>query len=467
MRRKEDSFESMSQPALETSTAAMSHAPSLPRRLLRWFRPAPPAPPVPPAEVTRLYPRLRWRVFEAAFFAYATFYIVRNNFAPVAKEIGDVLHYDKSMIGDILAGTAIAYGMGKFVMGYLADRSDARKYVAVGMLLTAALNFIFGATSNFTAHFFLWTLNGLVQGMGYGPCTRGLSHWYSVKERGAIFGVWNISHNIGGGLAGFLAATCAGWWGWRSAFYVPGVIATLGAVYLFWRMRDTPQSCGLPPVEQYKHDYPPGETEEHERELSARELLFKYILPNKMLWVLSLANIFVYIARYSMVDWGPTYLKEVKGASLEEGGFSTLLIEFAGAAGMLSMGWLSDKLGGRRGRVSVIALTPLLLAFAAIRITPKGMLWLDMVLFALVGFFVYTPVMFSGVMSLDLTTKKAVGTAAGFVGFFGYVGRVIQGKGLGWIAQHYGWDPALWSVLGCTLIALILLAFTWNVRPRG
>jgi len=417
--------------------------------------------------VARLYPRYRWRIFESAFIAYATFYIVRNNFAPVSKEIGAALHYDKDMIGNILAGTAIAYGLGKLVMGYFADRSDARKYVATGMLLTAALNFIFGATTHYWTHLFLRTLNGFVQGMGYGPCTRGLSHWYSVKERGAVFGVWNISHNVGGGIAGFLAAKCAEHWGWASAFYVPGVIATLCACYLFWRMRDTPQAEGLPPVEEYKQDYPPARREDHEKELSARELLFKYILPNKMLWVLSIANIFVYIARYAMVDWGPTYLKEVKGASLAEGGFSTLVIEFAGAAGMLTMGWLSDKLGGRRGRVSVMAMVPLLVAFAAIRVTPKGMLWLDMTLFAVVGFFVYTPVMFSGVMSLDLTTKKAVGTAAGFVGFFGYVGRVIQGKGMGWLAQHYGWDPALWAVLGCTAIGIILLAFLWNVRPRG
>ena len=79
-------------------------------------------------------------------------------------------------------------------------------------------------------------------------------------------------------------------------------------------------------------------------------------------WVLAVANVFVYIARYAMLDWGPTYLKEVKQASITEGGFSTLLIEFAGAAGMLSMGWISDKLGGLRGRVSVIAMIPLLLS---------------------------------------------------------------------------------------------------------
>jgi OPA family glycerol-3-phosphate transporter-like MFS transporter len=224
---------------------------------------------------------------------------------------------------------------------------------------------------------------------------------------------------------------------------------------------------GSPAVEEYQNDYPPGETESHEKELSARELLMKHILPNRRLWILALANVFVYIARYSMVDWGPTYLKEVKGASLQEGGFSTLVIEFAGAAGMLVMGWASDKFGGFRARVSVMAMVPLVLAFAAIRIVPANMLWLDMVFFGIIGFFVYTPVMFSGVMSLDLTTKKAVGTAAGFVGFFGYLGRVIQGKGLGWIAQDYGWDAGLVAVLVCTLIGIVLLAFLWNVRPRG
>jgi len=436
-------------------------------RLLNWFRPAPPIPRLSESEIERRYPRERWRVFEAAFFAYALFYIVRNNLAPVSKEMGLALGYDKSMIGDILAGTAMAYGIGKFVMGYFADRCDARKYIAFGMLLTAAINFVFGATANYWGHVFLWTLNGFVQGMGYGPCARGLSHWFSPRERGTFFGIWNISHNLGGGVAGFLAAWCAERWGWPSAFYVPGVIAVLGAAYLFWRMRDTPQSVGLPAVEEYKNDWPLDHKDPHEQELTARELLLRYILPNKQLWLLALANIFVYIARYSMVDWGPTYLKEAKGASLTEGGFSTTIIEFAGAAGMVSMGWLSDKLGGRRPRVSLIAMIPLTFAFAAIAYVPARYLWLDMALFGVIGFLVYVPVMFSGVVSLDLTSKKAVGTAAGFVGFFGYVGRVIQGKGLGWIAQHHGWDTALWAVVICTIIGAVLLATLWNVRPRG
>ena len=150
-----------------------------------------------------------------------------------------------------------------------------------------------------------------------------------------------------------------------------------------------------------------------------------------------------------------------------EGGFSTLMIEFAGAAGMLVMGWVSDKLDGRRGMVSAICMFPLAGAFAGILVTPPGMLWLDLTLLTVVGFLVYVPVMMLGVMSLDLTSKQAVGTAAGFVGLFGYIGRVVQGKGIGWIAHNYSWNHALYAVLGCTLIAALLLLFTWNYRPRA
>ena len=558
------------------------------REFIQWFKPAPHRPRLPQAEIDRLYPRCRWQTFESAFIAYATFYLVRNNFAPVSKEIGAALHYDKVMIGNILAGTAIAYGVGKLVMGYFADRSDARKYITVAMLLTAGFNFLFASAMSYHAQLLLWTLNGFVQGMGYGPCARGLAHWYSVKERGTIFGVWNTSHCFGGGAAGFLAAACAQYWGWRSAFYVPGAIAALGAIYLFWRMRDTPQSEGLPPIEEFKNDWPPDEKEKHEQELSFREIFLHYILPNKMLWLLAFANIFVYIARYAMVDWGPTYLKEVKGATLVGGGLSTVVIELSGAAGMLVMGWLSDKLGGRRARLSALAMIPLLPAFLCLilsgslllsprdiqapeslveqlrsgtnaidqfvwrqipeparreltnvaanskaqqfalahelnavlqdetffdatrfagvklrprtqellaeklaaaklvyrnrllledafpamigqcRYTPVQLLWLNLVLFGIIGFFVYTPVTFSGVVALDLTSKKAQATAAGFVGMFGYVGgRVIQGIGLGWLAQNYGWDAGLYAIIGCIVLGIVLLSFLWNVRPRG
>lgn len=433
--------------------------------MIGFLRPAPHKPLLPPAEVARRYPRLRWQILESTFIGYATYYLVRNNLRAVSREMGEALAYSKDQIGDMLALTALAYGVGKFGMGAWSDRSNPRYFMALGLLLTALCNVLFGWMSSYPVHLALWTLNGLVQGMGWGPCGRSLGHWFSLKERGSVFAVWNIAHNVGGGVAGIVAAHSAARWGWRSAFHVPAALAVLCALYLVLRLRDTPQSEGLPPVEEYKGGGMRPD-ERRERELGTKELLEGYILRNKALWLVAAANFFVYIARYSLLDWGPTYLKEVKHASLEQGGYSTAAFEFAGVFSTLLMGWLSDRVGGRRGMVSLLCMIPVFCAFAAILATPPGLLWLDLSLFAVVGFFVYPPVMLLGVAGLDLTSKKAVGAAAGFIGLFGYLGRMAQGKAPGAIAQHMGWTPALYAVLGATLLAIALLAFTWNMRPR-
>jgi len=289
--------------------------------------------------------------------------------------------------------------------------------------------------------------------------------------------VWNVAHNVGGGLAGILAANTAATWGWRYAFYFPGTIALVCALYLFLRLRDTPQSVGLPRVEEYKNDFVDEGVRDVplERELGTRELLVQYILKNKYLWLIAIANFFVYIARYSMLDWGPVYLREVKNATLEDGGIAILILEFGGIPSTLLMGWLSDKVGGRRGMVSMLCMIPILGAFAGILINPPGHIWVDMTLLAVVGFFVYPPVMLLGVSALDLTSKKAVGTAAGFVGFFGYAGRTAQAMGFGWMADHFGklygmdtaWELVLYSILACTAMSILLLSLTWKIRPRA
>jgi OPA family glycerol-3-phosphate transporter-like MFS transporter len=431
--------------------------------LRKLFRPAAHAVRLPDDEARKLYPRFRWRILEATFIGYATFYFVRNNLPVISKEMGQALSYNKSQIGDLLALTAIAYGIGKFVLGAWSDRSNPRYFMPLGLLLTALCNFLFGASSSYFVHLTLWTANGLVQGMGWAPCGRSLGHWYSVGERGTVFAFWNLAVNVGGGLTGLIAAYSTLWFGWRSAFYVPGILAVLCAVYLMLRLRDTPQSVGLPPVEEYRNE--PAAQRDREDELGTRELLVNYILKNRYLWLLAAANFFVYIARYSMLDWGPTYLKEVKHASLQQGGFSTAIFEFAGMFSTMLMGWVSDKTGGRRGMISAVCMVPVFFAFAGILYTPQGMLWLDFTLFAVVGFFVYPPVMLLPVAGLDFTSKKAVGTAAGFIGLFGYLGRTVQGKALGTMADRYGWNVGFYAILVSTLLGILLLAWTWKLKP--
>ena len=432
---------------------------------------------LPESEVKRLYPRYRWRIMESTFLGYAGFYLVRNNFSVVAKDIEGALGYDHSTIGSILAITAISYGVGKFVMGSISDRSDPRKFMALGLLLTALCNFAFSGIGNAHLHMALWGLNGFFQGMGWPPCGRSMGHWFSVRERGVFFSIWNTSHNLGGGIAGLLAAYVAGLYGWQAAFYFPGAMAVIGSAYLFLRLRDTPQSVGLPPIEEYKNDF----TEEElvhglkEEELGTKELLFDYVLTNRYIWLLAVSNFFAYIVRYSMLDWGPMYLREVKEATLTGGGIAILVMEFGGIPSTIFLGWVSDKVSGRRGMVGTLCMIPIAIAFAVIALTPPGHLWLDMCMLAVIGCFIYPVINLITIAALDLTSKKAIGTAAGFIGMFGYIGRTVQAKGFGWMVDyfegiyslHTAWLIVMYTILACAVVAIVMLATMWRLKPKA
>ena len=206
-------------------------------------------------EIKKRYPKYRWSVLESTFLGYGAFYLVRNNIPIVTNDMATHLGYSIAAIGGISSALAISYGVGKFFMGMISDRSNARKFMAFGLLATALLNILFGSISNYWLHLSLWILNGFVQGMGWSPCGRLMGHWFSVRERGTVFSIWNTSHNFGGAIAGVLSAEAAKAFGWQNAFYVPAFICIIGAVYLYFRLKDTPQAEGLPPIEEYKNDF--------------------------------------------------------------------------------------------------------------------------------------------------------------------------------------------------------------------
>ena len=446
--------------------------------LRRFYAPPPPAPRLPENEVRARYPWYRWRALEATFLGYATYYLLRDNVPVVELEMRDALHYTREMSGNIMAVTALCYGLSKFLMGAVSDRSDARKFMATGLMLTAVCNFAFGATTNYDLHLLLWGLNGFAQGMGWPPCGRVMSHWFSERERGTTFSIWNTSHNLGGGLAGVFAAWAVErFGGWQYAFYVPGIVAMVGATYLLWRLRDTPQSVGLPPIEQHRDDYSDAaETAmDIERELTFRELFVEKVLRNKTVWLLAAANFFAYIARYSMLDWGPSYLREVKGASLQQGALSKTWLEFGGIVPTIFFGWITDRIGGRRALVASLCMLPIMGAFAGIIATPAGYLWLDYLLLMTIGCFIYPVINLIVIAALDSVSKKAIGTAAGFIGLFGYVGKAVGSKGFARIVDTYepvlgkneAWAIVLYTIMSCAGIAAVLLAIMWRAKPRA
>jgi MFS transporter, OPA family, glycerol-3-phosphate transporter len=284
-------------------------------------------------EVDSEYIRLRWQVFIGIFVGYAGYYLVRKNFTlamPSLIEEG----FSKTELGFALSGVAIAYGLSKFIMGSVSDRSNARYFMSIGLMASAftmiAMGTMAWATSTVMIMFSLLLVNGWFQGMGWPPSGRVMVHWFSPAERGTKMALWNVAHNVGGGLVGPLAILgMAIFADYHAVFYFHGMIAVVVAVFIFVMVRDTPQSQGLPTIEDYHHNYPTAfeYSKTHEKEFSAKEIFFEYVLNNKLLWAIAVANAFVYLVRYGVLDWAPTYLSEVKDFSFTETGWAYALYE--------------------------------------------------------------------------------------------------------------------------------------------
>jgi OPA family glycerol-3-phosphate transporter-like MFS transporter len=434
--------------------------------MIGFFQPAAHIPQVPADKQGPLYTRLRWQIFMGIFFGYAGYYLVRKNFSlamPYLIEQG----FSRGDLGFAMSGVAIAYGISKFLMGAISDRSNPRVFMTVGLLLSAAIFLLMGfvpwATSSIAIMFVLLFLNGWVQGMGWPPCGRTMVHWWSQKERGEIVSIWNCAHNVGGGIVGPLFLLGMFWFAdWRSAFYVPALAAVVVAVFIFVTMRDTPQSCGLPPIEVYKNDFPEDYNEKHEQELTAKEIFKKYILPNKLLWYIAFANVFVYLLRYGILDWAPTYLKEVKHFTVSKSSWAYFLYEWAGIPGTLLCGWMSDKLfKGNRATTGIVFMVLTTIATIVYWKNPAGNPTVDMAALIAIGFLIYGPVMLIGLHALELVPKKAAGTAAGFTGLFGYLGGSVAANAIvGYTVDAFGWDGGFMLLVGSCVMAIILLLLT-------
>lgn len=436
-------------------------------------------------KVDATYNKLRWQVFLGIFVGYAGFYIVRKNFSMAIPELAQ-FGFEKGELSIVLSMNAIAYALSKFLMGSVSDRSNARVFLPLGLVLAAiSMMFMivpvvaFGPEHKSWAIVMMAALNFLVgwfNGMGWPPCGRVMTHWFSVKERGTKMAIWNCAHNVGGALVGPMAVYGAVWFG--SWFYgadttryfligtyvFPAAVAILIALFAYVMIRDTPQSCGLPSIEKYRNDYPKNYSAKAEEVLTTKEIFFKYVLNNKMLWYIAIANAFVYMVRYGCLDWAPTYLKEAQGYNIKEAGWAYFAYEFAAIPGTLVCGWLSDVVFKGRRAVTTIIFMAVVAVFIFLYWQFSDSYTIVTLSLIAIGFFIYGPVMLIGVQALDLAPKNAAGTSAGLTGFFGYFfGTAILANILiGYVAEHVGWDWTFILLLLACLLSIVFVGFTYK-----
>lgn len=450
---------------LETGIIAESIAqPSAFGRLLSIFAPARPAADriTDPAQVSARYRYWQTRVLLTSIIGYATFYFVRKNLSIAMPVMQSSLGFKKTQLGLFLTLHGVLYGVSKFANGFLGDRANARAFMAFGLAASALMNVFFGLSSAVVVLGLVWMANGWFQGMGFPPCARLLAHWFPPKQLASRMSIWNISHSIGGGLivilCGYLVVVS-----WRLAFFVPAAIAFACVIVIWLTLPDTPPSVGLPEVAGTE-----DHSQKHESGQEFRRFLIERVFLNKYIWIVSLANFFVYVIRYAVLDWGPTLLTEFKHVQITHAGWMVAAFEFCGALGAMFGGWLTDRyLGGRAIRACVVYMALAGVALFAFWKLPLHSELLTTGVLGAAGFFVYGPQCLLAVAAANLATKRAAATAIGLTSIFGYASTVLSGWGLGALVQKFGWNAGFIGLIITAVVGTLLFIAAWPAKPHG
>lgn len=436
--------------------------------VLDIFRPAPHVEQIQDSKlIQKNYKYWRLRTFYAMYVGYAFYYFTRKSFTfaipAMQVELG-LSKFELGLLGSILS---LTYGASKFLSGILGDKSNPRYFMSIGLMMTGVCNLLFGMSSFFWALALFWGLNGWFQGWGWPGCAKLLTHWYSQSERGRWWSLWNTSHNVGAALIPMCIAACIKYLDWRFAMYIPGVLCILGGVFLMNRLRDTPQSLGLPPIEKFRNDYASSKDKGETTSLSAKEIFLDYVLCNKYVWTLAIAQFFIYIIRTAVNDWSMPYLIEVKNYSYLHVGICLVCFEIGGVFGSLFAGWSSDVMfKGRRTPVNVLYTLGILGLIVLYKMTSFSFFYLDAAFLFFFGFFIFGPQMLIGVATAELSHKKAAATATGFAGCFAYLGAATAGGPLGAVIEQWGWDSYFGTLMLCAGLGAALMLPLWSVKSN-
>lgn len=425
-------------------------------------------------EQKRRLKHLQWSTFLAATLGYGIYYVCRLSLNVVKKPIVEEGVFSETELGIIGSVLFFTYAVGKFTNGFLADRSNINRFMSTGLLVTALVNLCLGFVNSFILFTVLWGISGWFQSIGAASCVVGLSRWFTDKQRGSFYGFWSASHNIGEAMTFIVVASIVSAFGWRYGFLGAGLVGLAGALIVWRFFHDTPQSKGLPAVNEPKKEKEMSASQSEEFNRAQKE-----VLRNPAIWILALSSAFMYISRYAVNSWGVFNLEAQKGYSTLDASFIISISSVCGIVGTVFSGVISDKLfGGRRNVPALIFGLLNVAALCLFLLVPGVHFWLDAVAMVLFGLGVGVLICFlGGLMAVDIAPRNASGAALGVVGIASYIGAGLQDVMSGVLIEGnksmidgvevYDFTYINWFWIGSALLSVLLALFVWNARNKS
>jgi OPA family sugar phosphate sensor protein UhpC-like MFS transporter len=398
----------------------------------------------------------RFRIFLAAWILYAAYYFCRKNFSVVMPMMARASNYNNFDLAHAVFVFSLAYAVGQFAAGTLADRFGGRMVASAGGFLSAACTAAMAFTSSYQTLLLLQIGNGLGQGCGWSSCLKVLGSWFAIRERGTVMAWWGTCYVLGGFLATVFATFAATQvflapsLGWRRGFLFPAVVLAVAALWFALFIRNSPADASLPAADSSNS--------------SPRDSRWWVAASNPEVWILAAMYFFLKITRYSLLFWLPLYLVQRMQYSESAAGYTSSLFELIGFSGTLIAGYISDRL--LMGRRYPVGATMLLLLCGVLLMHPVvaqlGPLAMACSI-SLLGVLIYGPdLLMAGPASIDAVCPSHAARAAGIVNGVGSLGQLVSAYVVAVIVTRYGWDQLFTFFLFCSAAAAGLLTLRWN-----
>jgi sugar phosphate permease len=428
------------------------------------------APVIPPAQASASLHQTRitsWHIttISLLMFGYAGYYFCRSDLSVALPLIiadqarhGTAPAVAEIRLGSIASLGVLAYAIGKFPSGALADLFGGRRNFLGGMLGAIFFTLMFMLGGGFPIFTLAWFGNRLVQSTGWVGLIKVTSRWFSYSTYGTVMGILSLSYLFGDAIAReTMSLLIARGIGWRGLFaFAAGVVFVLFLANFFF-LRESPESVGLPPPEENPLNLFANEVPPERKSFAA---IVKPLLRSRGFWLVCLLSMGTTLLRETFNLWTPTYFTQGVGLSNAQAASSSSLFPLFGGVSVLLAGIWSDRLGIEgRGRILFFGLALCTLALLTLAlVNAHAERFVPVLMVACVAFFLLGPYSYlAGAMSLDFGGKEGSATAAGLIDSVGYLAGILSGSSMAHIAVTYGWQTmflVLASVaLFCTVIA--------------
>jgi len=288
--------------------------------------------------------RYRNRVLSGLFLLSVITYLDRVCIAVASGPMQRELNLDSAQWGWVLGVFTISYALFEIPTGTMGDRLGGRRILTRIVLWWSAFTVLTGTVTRYWTLLLVRFLFGAGEAGAYPNISAAITRWFPDRERGRAMGIAWMASRIGGAISPLIVVPLMLNFGWRTAFFILGVIGLVWAVGWHKLYRDHPH---LVPGVTAKELEEIGDTPQVAR---SHKLPWKVVSKSANFWLILLMYHTYCWGSFFFISWMPTYLEQGRGFSPEQMKYWAMLPFVIGACGNLFGGWLSDSLVTRIGR---------------------------------------------------------------------------------------------------------------------